>query len=152
VEPVYSTLRRLQAHARTKGSHCLKGLLIDFVECTNPQFNAVVDIAGKQKLFCAIVEDLRAAQELLQLNSEVKGGVINIYPLETLDSIELKQVPAIPSDARSLLEFVKLKPSADLRLQKLVTNTFCKVALVRDYETALRVAKNNGLTCVTPEL
>jgi len=58
---------------------------MDFIECTNAQFNAVVDIAAKQKLFCAIVNDLASAQELLQLNKEVKGGVINIYPLETLD-------------------------------------------------------------------
>jgi len=39
----------------------MQGLLIDFVECTNPQFNAVVDIAGKQKLFCAIVDTVAGA-------------------------------------------------------------------------------------------
>ena len=61
IEPIYSTLRRLRAHARQKESNCFKGLLIDFIECTNPQFNAVVDIAGKQKLFCAIVDDLSSA-------------------------------------------------------------------------------------------
>ena len=75
-----------------------------------------------------------------------------MYPLETLDQIELKQVPACPPEARRILDFVRLKPEADLRLQKLVTNTFCKVVMVRDYETALRIAKDNGLTCVTPEL
>ncbi len=61
IEPINSTLRRLRAHAQLKGSTCLKGLLMDFIECTNSQFNAVVDIAAKQKLFCAIVDDLGAA-------------------------------------------------------------------------------------------
>ena len=69
---------------------------MDFVECTNPQFNAVVDIAGKQKLFCSIVDQLEDAQELLALNKEVKGGVINIHPLATLDQIELKKAPVVP--------------------------------------------------------
>ena len=78
-------MRRLKAQVEKKDSDCLKGMLIDFIECTNPVMNGVIDIAAKQKLFCAVVDDLRGAQELLQLNKEVKGGVINIYPLETLD-------------------------------------------------------------------
>ena len=58
IEPVYGTFRRLRTQIKQKGSTCLKGLLIDYIECTNPQFNAVVDIAGKQKLFSAIVDNL----------------------------------------------------------------------------------------------
>ena len=152
LEPVYSTIRRLQSHVKSKGSNCLKGLLLDFIECTNPQVSAVIDIAGRQKLFCAIVDSLGDAQELLKLNKEVKGGVINIYPLATLDQVELKPVPDIPSEARSLLNFIRLRPEADQRLQKLISNTFGKVVMVKDYETALRIAKDSGLTCVTPEL
>ena len=75
--------------------------------------SAVIDIAGRQKLFCAIVDSLGDAQELLKLNKEVKGGVINIYPLATLDQVELKAVPEIPSEARSLLNFIRLRPEAD---------------------------------------
>ena len=78
--------------------------------------------------------------------------MINIHPLETLDQIELKQTPAIPQDAKSVLEFVRLKPNADVRLQKLIINTFCKVVMVKDYASALRIAKESGLTCITPEL
>lgn len=115
--------------------------MIDFIECTNPQFNAVVDIAGKSKLFCAVVDNLEGAKELLQLNREVKGSVINIHPLDSLDKIELKKIPAYPADAKCILEFVRLKPDADLRLQKIVTNTFCKVVMVRDYESALTIAQ-----------
>ena len=54
-----------------------------------------VDIAGKSKLFSVIVDTLETAKVVLKINSEIKGGVINIYPLETLDQMgkELKQVP-----------------------------------------------------------
>ena len=65
LEPINATLRRLRAHAKQKDSDCLKGLLIDFIECTDQRFQAVVDIAGKKKLFCAIVDTLQNAQELL---------------------------------------------------------------------------------------
>ena len=152
VEPAYATLRRLKEHVRTKNSTCLKGFFIDFIECTNPQVSAVVDIAAKQKLFCAIVDEMKDAQELLQMNKDIKGGVINIYTIETLNQVELKRLPEVPAEAKSLLNFVRVKPEADQRLQKLVSNIFGKVAMVRDYESALRIAKENGLTCVTPEL
>ena len=33
VEPIYATLRRLQALAKQKESQCFKGLLIDYIEC-----------------------------------------------------------------------------------------------------------------------
>ncbi len=36
IEPINATLRRLRAHVSAKQSTCLKGLLIDFIECTNP--------------------------------------------------------------------------------------------------------------------
>ena len=36
IEPINATLRRLRAHVEAKQSICLKGLLIDFIECTNP--------------------------------------------------------------------------------------------------------------------
>jgi len=50
------------------------------------------------------------------------------------------------------MDFVRLKPEADQRLQKLLSNTFGRVVMVRDYEAALRIAKDSGLTCVTAEL
>jgi len=60
VEPIYATLRRLQALAKQKESHCFKGLLIDYIEC-KPQFAGVLDIAANKKLFSVIVDDLKSA-------------------------------------------------------------------------------------------
>jgi len=44
-----------------------------------------VDIAGKSKLFSVVVDNLETAKEVLRINTQIKGGVINIFPLETMD-------------------------------------------------------------------
>jgi hypothetical protein len=33
---------------------------------------------------------MKDAEELLQLNKQIKGGVINIYPLEIIDKLQQK--------------------------------------------------------------
>ena len=53
---------------------------------------------------------------------------------------------------KPILDFVRLKNGVDSRLQILLNNVFGKVVMVPDYSTALQVAKDHGLTCVTPEL
>ena len=86
VEPVYLTLRRLQKLANDQNSNCFQGLLIDYINCP-PQFYDALDIAAKQKLFSVIVNEMKDAEELLNLNKQIKGGVINIYPLEIMDQL-----------------------------------------------------------------
>jgi len=66
--------------------------------------------------------------------------------------IDSKQVNIQDVDVKPLIDFVSLKASADKRLLRLVQNTFSKVVLVRDYQTALKVAKDRNLTCITPDL
>jgi chromosome segregation ATPase len=60
------------------------GLLIDFIEF-DPKISSIVDIAAKSKLFSVIVDDLNTAKEVLSINQQIKGGVINIYPLSIID-------------------------------------------------------------------
>jgi chromosome segregation ATPase len=54
---------------------------------------ACVDVAAKSKLFGIIVDTLETAKKVLQINKEIKGGVINIYPLETLDQMQKPSKP-----------------------------------------------------------
>jgi chromosome segregation ATPase len=58
--------------------------MIDFIDC-DQRFAACLDLAAKSKLFSIIVEDLEAAKDILSLNSQIKGGVINIFPLSMAD-------------------------------------------------------------------
>ena len=140
VEPSFSTLRRLQKLAKEQNSSCFKGLFIDYIDCPQ-QFYEALDIAAKKKLFSVVVEEMKDAEELLQLNKQIKGGVINIYPLEIIDKLQQKaQVEQFPEGSKSLLSKISLKQGADPRLNKLLQNVVGNVALVRDYATALKIA------------
>ena len=74
-----------------------------------------VDIAAKSKLFSVIVDTMETAKQVLEVNKQVKGGVINVYPLETLDQVATHQKAPV-NGTKSLLDIVKLKPGADPRL------------------------------------
>jgi hypothetical protein len=51
------------------------------------------------------------------VNSRIKGAVVNIYPIETLDLIPKGHHEYPDSkDIRPLIEFIKLKPEADPKL------------------------------------
>lgn len=83
LDPIYSTIKRLKTLIIEKRVPGFKGLLIDFIE-VDAKFTACVDLAAKSKLFSIIVDDLDTAKEILALNQQIKGGVINIYPLSVL--------------------------------------------------------------------
>lgn len=114
---------------------------------------ACLDLAAKSKLFSVIVDDLNCAKEMLQLNQSIKGGVINIFPLSLIDDLDVK-VRKYPerADAKPLVSLVTLKENSDPRLQKLVHNAFSKIMLVKDYKTAMEIARNHNLTCITTDL
>ena len=139
--------------AQQKGISGVRGLLIDFIELTQPQFNAIVDIAGKRKLFSLVVDTYKTAEDILKLNKEIKGGVIDIYPLESIEVFRgAKTTYPSGSDVKPLIEYVKLTENADARLLGLVENIFSKIVMVKDYSIASMVAKDHNLTAVTPDL
>lgn len=76
-------MRKIRALVKEKNLQGFKGLLIDFLEF-DPKISSIVDLAAKSKLFSIIVEDLDTAKEILALNAQIKGGVINIYPLSII--------------------------------------------------------------------
>jgi chromosome segregation ATPase len=77
-----------------------------------------IDLAAKSKLFSIIVDTLETAKQVLEINKSIKGGVINIYPLESLT--QSKVLPQVPTGVKSMMEVVKLSPGADQRLNTLV--------------------------------
>lgn len=112
---------------------------------------ACVDVAAKSKLFAVVVDDLETARVVLQMNKEMKGGVISIYPLETLDQMK-KATKQVPQGVKSMLDIVQLTPAADRRLQPLLESIFAKVVLVKSYDEGMQVAKDHNLTCITADL
>lgn len=127
--------------------------MIDFLDCENSGYFPCIDLAAKSKLFSIIVDDLEAAREILAINDEIKGGVINIHPLSIMDNTPEKERRYPESnEVKPLYKTLKLKEDADPRLAKLIHNIFGKVVLVRTYPLAMEIARDYNLTCVTPDL
>ena len=84
LEPIYSTIRRIRAIARERGIEGFRGLMIDFVKVSPLLYNCV-DLVGKTRLFSLIVDDIETAKQILDINKEIKGAVINIFPLSLVD-------------------------------------------------------------------
>jgi len=84
--------------------------LIDFIDF-DPKISSIIDIAAKSKLFSVIVDDLNTAKEVLQLNQQIKGGVINIYPLSIMEQVHEQKERAYPQmqEVRPLQKFISLK-------------------------------------------
>ena len=86
-EPVFGALERVDKRCREQGVSGYRGRFIDYLVYNGKGDSLMpcVDIAAKSKLMAVIVDDLETAKQVLQINKEIKGGVINIFPLETLD-------------------------------------------------------------------
>jgi len=151
IEPIFGALQRIDHKCREQGLAGYHGLLIDYLQCSSESFMPCVDIAAKSKLFSVVVDSLETAKQVLEINKQFKGGVINIYPLETMEQMK-RPARSVPATAKSMLDIVSLTPSADPRLQHLLEHIFGKVVLVRSYDEAMQVAKQHNLACITADL
>lgn len=125
-------------------------MLVDYLNCSSESFQPCVDIAAKSKLFSVIVDSLETAKQVLEINQQIRGGVISIYPLETMEEMK-RPTKTAPEGTKSMLDIVTLSPKADKRLAHLVEHIFGKVVLVKGYDEAMAVAKQHNLTCITSE-
>lgn len=107
------------------------GFLIDFIDF-DQKLSSIVDLAAKSKLFSVIVDDLNTAKEILSINKQIKGGVINMYPLSIMDQLHDAKERPYPDmkEVRPLQKFITLKDGSDPRLARLVTKVFGKFVLV----------------------
>ena len=150
VEPIFGVLQRIEQMAKAQNISGFRGLLIDHLICKSESFMSCVDVAAKSKLFAIVVDDMETAKRILEINKSIKGGMIQIYPLETLEM--RKPAKRIPDGVKSMLDVVSLAESADKRMQALLDNIFGKVVLVKSYDEGMRVAKDHDLTCITSDL
>lgn len=102
--------------------------------CNNEKLTTPIDIAAKNKLCSIIVDTLETAQKVLEINKEIRGGVINIYPLETLNLTENKQRDIPKEGVKSMLDIVSLSADADERLEVLRKSIFGNVVLTKTYD------------------
>ena len=113
-------------------------------------FVPFLDLVSSNILFSIISSDFNAAKEILEINKQKKGCVINIFPLDffPVGSNPIPQFDEIRGVQR-FLDKIKLKKEADVRIQEILNNKLSKTVLVSSYELALKVAKEHKFVCVT---
>lgn len=144
--------------ARIRGVY---GYFIEFVEI-NEHLAFAYEIAGINKLCSLLVEDENACIEVIELNKKIKGRQINIIQLDYLrrQPVEQKSFPK-SNDVSKLINPKWIKPVVSKEsgapdslladVDRLISNTFGRHALVKDYATGLQIAKEYHLNCITSQ-
>lgn len=151
VEPVFSALERIDATCKEKEIQGYYGRLIDFIECKSENFMPCVDIAAAKKLMSIVVDTMETAQAVLEINKQIKGGVVNIYPLENVGDLKKQARKDLPNEVKPMLDIVKLKDGSDQRVQTLLDHVFGNTVLARSYDDAMRVAQSHNVNCITTD-
>ena len=128
------------------------GLFIDLI-AFDPKLRVGVENIGKSKLFSLIVEDFETAEKIIEINKEIKGGFLTIYPLSWVKELQEKQrnYPKT-NDVIILKQKIMAKPEFSEKKSEilaLIDHVFSKGLFVKNYDTALKMAKEFNLNSVT---
>lgn len=129
------------------------GLLIDQLEIRE-ELMLSFDILIKTKFFGIVVEDMNAAQALIELNKELGGGKIILYPLSLTSDYNNQNLANIADDDNMILlkSHINHKEGFEmLGLEPLITHIVKNSMLVRSYDLAREYSGKYNASCVTPE-
>lgn len=146
---LFSTLEKLKSEC--KNLEGFYGLLIDLITIP-PKFQTSTDIISKTKVFSVVVDNFNTAKKVLDINSKIGGDRINIYPLDWVRDMKIKErnYPT-GSDSIALIKQIKVKDGLKIDLAPILNHVFGKSLLVRNQDVANRYAKEYKLHCVTPD-
>jgi chromosome segregation protein len=147
-------LIKLLEESKKRSLSGVYGLLIDLLNLPDQIYMAIEKLLNKQ-LFSVIVDSEETAFRLVELNKELRGGKITVYPLswseETPESIEY---PDPEKDKCIVLESsVEIKDSfkENQKLSNLVKTILKGNLLVDQLTDAQKLARDYGCNCVTME-
>jgi chromosome segregation ATPase len=113
-ESVFSTVYRIDKICRERGIQGYHGLFLHHIKCTNESMLQCVDLAAKSQLFSIIVDKFETAKEILDINKSIRGTVINIYPLESMNQVYSDRQSQVPNNKiKKLSEYVKLNANSN---------------------------------------
>jgi len=148
---LYHTIKMLKAEISRSQLQGVYGLLIDLIN-VEKSFIPCADIIGRNALFGFVVDTVETAERILELNRRIHGSVITIYPLEIVEDMMVKDYKyPEESDCMPLINHISVLDNIDSRIWRICKRTFAKALLVKDYKTAIRLAKERGFHCVTIE-
>nr|CAD59411.1 SMC3 protein [Oryza sativa] len=137
--------RGLNSVSRIIRDHGITGVfgpVLELVDCEEKFFTAVEVTAGNS-LFHVVVENDDISTRIIQVLTREKGGRVTFIPLNRVKVPDVS-CPQSP-DFVPLLK--KLKYRADHR--RAFEQVFGRTVICRDLETATKVARGNGLDCIT---
>ncbi|CAN8247051.1 unnamed protein product [Cochlearia groenlandica] len=120
------------------------GPLVELVDCEEKFFTAVEVTAGNS-LFHVVVENDDISTKIIKELNVRRGGRVTFIPLNRVKAPHVNYPQS--SDAIPLLKRLKF----DSRFQPAMGQVFGRTVVCRDLNVATRVAKDDGLDCITLE-
>lgn len=148
----FSTICKLKEIIKERDITGFYGLFIDVIQF-EPRLRLSIESLAKNKLYSVIVEDYDTAKILVQINKEIRGGMLNIYPLTWTKELKVKQ-RNYPKSQDAMVLKDKIKISKDFankneEIETLIGHIFGKALLVKNYDLALKFSQEYKLNCVT---
>lgn len=100
-ENLVYTIQEIKKLIKARDIKGVHGLFIDLIEI-DPDFHMACDLTLKNKLFGFVVDDYQTAETILQLNREVKGSIIQVYPLDWVKDLQPKRAN-YPSSSEAVI-------------------------------------------------
>ncbi|XP_018474869.1 structural maintenance of chromosomes protein 3-like isoform X1 [Raphanus sativus] len=137
-----STIKRICSEHKING---VFGPLVELVDCEEKFFTAVEVTAGNS-LFHVVVENDNISTEIIKHLNSRKGGRVTFIPLNRVKTPPHVNYPQ-SSDAIPLLRRLKF----DSKFAPAFAQVFGRTIVCCDLNVATRIAKSDGLDCITLE-
>ncbi|KAJ7964829.1 Structural maintenance of chromosomes protein [Quillaja saponaria] len=120
------------------------GPIIELIDCDERFFTAVEVTAGNS-LFHVVVENDEKSTEIIRHLNSLKGGRVTFIPLNRVKAPHVTYPQS--SDVIPLLKKLNFKPNYSAAFSQV----FARTVICRDLDVATRVARSDGLDCITLE-
>ncbi|KAK3140087.1 hypothetical protein QOZ80_5AG0395600 [Eleusine coracana subsp. coracana] len=127
---------------RDHGISGVCGPILELVDCDEKFFTAV-EVTAANSLFHVVVENDDISTKIIQLLTREKGGRVTFIPLNRVRAPDVSCPQS--SDFVPLLKKLKYRPDH----RRAFEQVFGRTVICRDLETATRVARSQGLDCIT---
>lgn len=136
-----NSVRRICGEYRISG---VFGPIIELLDCDEKFFTAVEVTAGNS-LFHVVVEDDEISTQIIRHLNAQKGGRVTFIPLNRVKAPHV--VYPRSSDVIALLNKLKFLP----KYNPAFAQVFARTVICRDLDVATKVARADGLDCITLE-
>ncbi|KAJ4724659.1 Structural maintenance of chromosomes protein [Melia azedarach] len=136
-----NSIRRICREYKINGVY---GPIIELLDCDEKLFTAVEVTAGNS-LFHVVVESDEISTQIIRHLNALKGGRVTFIPLNRVKAPRVLYPKS--NDVIPLLEKLKFSPN----FRPAFAQVFARTVICRDLDVCTRVARTDGLDCITLE-